>query len=135
ETGFQIGPAQFSSEGRISVLRLIPTSTPLQRGQMRSALEMGRVAGVPNETRARVQLTPAGTTPMTMELWAHLELRAVELTSNFQVAQLILNWNTNAVRVTLNPKSPEQTAAQFQMRVEKLHSSGRIAELLLSPIR
>ena len=135
ETGFQIGAAQFSSEGRISVLRLLPTLTPLQRGQTRNAFEIGGVAVIPNETRARVQLTPAGTTPMTMELWAHLELSAVELTPNFQVAQLILNWITNAVRVTLNPKSPEQTAARFQMRIQKLDSAGRIAELLLTPIK
>jgi DNA-binding response OmpR family regulator len=135
ETGFQIGPAQFSSEGRISTLRLVPTSKPLQPTQMRNAFEIGGVAVIPNETRARVQLTPAGTTPMTMELFAHLELNAVELTSNFQVAQLVLNWPTSAVRVTLNPKAPEQTAAKFVMRVEKLDSSGRIAELLLSPIR
>jgi DNA-binding response OmpR family regulator len=135
ETGFQIGPAQFSGEGRISTLRLLPTSKPLQPAQMRNAFEIGGVAVIPNDTRARVQLTPSGTTPMTMELFAHLELSAVELTSNFQVAQLILNWRTNAVRVTLNPKAPEQTAAKFEMRVEKLDSSGRIAELLLSPIR
>jgi DNA-binding response OmpR family regulator len=135
ETGFQIGPAQFSSEGRISMLRLLPTAKPLQPAQMRNAFEIGGVTVIPNETRARVQLTPSGTTPMTIELLAHLELSAVELTSNFQVAQLILNWPTNAVRVTLNPKAPEQTAAQFQMRVEKLDNSGRIAELLLSPIR
>ncbi|HWY41029.1 MAG TPA: response regulator [Chthoniobacterales bacterium] len=135
ETGFQIGPAQFSSEGRISTVRLLPTGKPLQPAQMRNAFEIGGVAVIPNETRARVQLTPSGTTPMTIELRAYLELSAVELTSNFQVAQLILNWPTNAVRVTLNPKAPEQTAAQFQMRVEKLDNSGRIAELLLSPIR
>jgi hypothetical protein len=102
---------------------------------MRNAFEIGGVAVIPNETRARVQLTPAGTTPMTMELLAHLELIAVELTPNFHVAQLILNWPTNAVRVTLNPKAPEQTAAQFQMRVDKLDSSGRVAEVLLSPIK
>ena len=72
---------------------------------------------------------------MTIELIAHLELSAVELTSNFQVAQLILDWPTNAVRVTLNPKAPEQAAAKFEMRVEKLDSTGRIAEVLLSPIR
>jgi hypothetical protein len=135
ETGFQIGPAQFSAEGRISMLRLLPTAKPLQPTQMRNAFEIGGVAVIPNETRARVQLTPAGTTPMTMELLAHLELSAVELTSNFQVAQLILNWPTTAVRVTLNPKAPVQTAAKFEMRVEKLDSSGRIAELLLSPIK
>ena len=135
ETAFQIGPAQFSGEGRISLLRIIPTTKPFQPAQMRSAFEIGGVAVIPNETRARVQLTPAGTTPMTMELLAHLELNSVELTPNFQVAQLILNWPNNPVRVTLNPKAPEQTAAQFQMRVEKLDHSGRIAELLLFPTR
>ena len=72
---------------------------------------------------------------MTMELFAHLELDAVELSASFQVAQLILNWNTNAVRVTLNPKAPEQSAAKFEMRVMKLDDSGRISDLLLIPIR
>ena len=135
ETGFQLGPAQFSKEGQISTLRLLPTSKPLQPAQMRNAFEIGGVALIPNETRARVQLTPAGTTPMTMELFARLELTSVELTPNFHVAQLILNWRTTPVRVTLNPKAPEQTAAKFEMRVEKIDKSGRIAELLLSPIK
>jgi DNA-binding response OmpR family regulator len=135
ETGFQLGPVQFSKEGQISTIRLLPTSKPLQPAQMRNAFEIGGVALIPNESRARVQLTPAGTTPMTMELFAHLELISVELTPNFHVAQLILNWRTTAVRVTLNPKAPEQTAAKFEMRVEKIDNSGRIAELLLSPIK
>jgi hypothetical protein len=39
------------------------------------------------------------------------------------------------VRVTLNPKAPEQTAAKFEMLVERLDSSGRIAQVLLSPVR
>jgi DNA-binding response OmpR family regulator len=135
ETGFQLGPVQFSKEGQISTLRLLPTWKPLQPAQMRNSFEIGGVALIPNETRARVQLTPAGTTPMTMELFASLELSSVELTPNFQVAQLILNWRTTAVHITLNPKAPEQTAAKFEMRVEKIDNSGRIAELLLSPIK
>ena len=135
ELGFQLGPTKLSGEGRISTLRLVPTSKPFQPSQMRTAFEIGGVALIPNETRARVQLTPAGTTPMTMELRAHLELNAVELSPSFQVAQLILNWSTNAVRVTLNPKAPEQTAAKFELRVLRLDDSGRIAELLLSPIK
>ena len=135
ETGFQIGRAQFSAEGRISSLRLLPTAMPLQPAQMRNAFEIGGVAVIPNETRARVQLTPSGTTPMTMELLAHLELSAVELTQNFQLAQLILDWPTSAVRVTLNPKAPAQTAAKFEMRVEKLDGHGHITEVLLNPIK
>jgi len=133
ELGFQLGPTKLSGEGRISTLRLVPTSKPFQPAQMRTAFEIGGVALIPSETRARVQLTPAGTTPMTMELFAHLELNAVELSPTFQVAQLVLNWITNAVRVTLNPKAPEQTAAKFELRVLKLDDSGRIAELLLHP--
>ena len=135
QLGFQLGPAILNADGRISTLRLVPTSKPIQPAQMRTAFEIGGVALIPNETRARVQLTPAGTTPMTMELIAHLELNAVELSPSFQVAQLILNWTTNAVRVTLNPKAPEQMAAKFEMRVMKLDESGRISELLLSPIK
>ena len=135
ELGFQLGPTKLSGQGRISTMRVVPTSRPFQPAQMRTAFEIGGVALIPNETRARVQLTPAGTTPMTMELRAHLELNAVELTPSFQVAQLILNWSSDVVRVTLNPKVPEQTAARFGLRVLKLDDSGRIAELLLSPIK
>jgi len=135
ELGFQLGPTKLSGQGRISTMRVVPTSRPFQPAQMRTAFEIGGVALIPNETRARVQLTPAGTTPMTMELRAHLELNAVELTPSFQVAQLILNWSSNVVRVTLNPKAAEQTAARFGLRVLELDDSGRIAELLLSPIK
>ena len=135
ELGFQLGPAKLNAEGHIFTLRLVPTLKPFQPSQMRTAFEIGGVALIPNETRARVQLTPAGTTPMTMELRAHLELNAVELSPNFQVAQLILNCSTNVVRVTLNPKAPEQTAAKFELRVLKLDDSGRIAELLLNPVK
>lgn len=135
ELGFQLGPINLNGEGRISTMRLIPTAKPFQPAQTRTAFEIGGVALIPNETRARVQLTPAGTTPMTMELFAHLELSSVELSASFQVAQLILNWNTNAVRLTLNPKAPEQSAAKFELRVLKLDDSGRISELLLSPVR
>jgi DNA-binding response OmpR family regulator len=135
ELGFQLGPIKLNGEGQISTMRLIPTAKPFQPAQTRTAFEIGGVALIPNETRARVQLTPAGTTPMTMELFAHLELSSVELSASFQVAQLILNWNTNAVRVTLNPKAPEQSAAKFEMRVLKLDDSSRISELLLSPVR
>ena len=135
ELGFQLGPAKLNGEGRISTMRLLPTSRPFQPAKMRTAFEIGGVALIPNETRARVQLTPAGTTPMTMELFAYLELNAVELTPSFQVAQLILDWSANAVRVTLNPKAPEQTAAKFELRVLKLDDSGRLAELLLQPTK
>lgn len=133
EIGFQLGPTELDENGRISTMRLIPTAKPFQPAQMRNAFEIGGVALVPSESRARVQLTPAGTTPMTMELLAHLEMGGVQLSPTFQVAQLTLKWRTSAVRVTLDPKAPEQSGAGFDVSAVKLDGSGRIAELLLNP--
>jgi DNA-binding response OmpR family regulator len=132
QTGFQLGATELNENGRISTVRLIPTTKPFQPSQTRSAFEIGGVAVIPN---ARVQLTPSGTTPMTMELLAHLEIAQVELSPTFALAQLILKWPTNEVRVTLNPKAPEQSAARFEATAVKLDGSGRIAELLLNPIK
>jgi hypothetical protein len=135
QTGFQLGATSLDANGRITALRLIPTLHPFQAAQTRSAFEIGGVAVIPNNTRARVQLTPAGTTPMTIEMLAHLELVAVELSPTFQVAQLILNSRVNSVRVTLDPKAPHQSGANFEASSLKLDPSGRIIELVLSPIR
>jgi DNA-binding response OmpR family regulator len=135
EIGFQLGRSDLDAHGRLSTIRLTPTAAPFQPAQTRNAFEIGGVSLVPNAVKTRVQLTPAGTTPMTMELLAHLELSGVELSTTFQVAQLILRMPTNIVRVTLNPKAPEQNAAKFEIGFVKLESSGRIAELLLNPIR
>jgi DNA-binding response OmpR family regulator len=132
QIGFQLGATELNGNGQISTVRLIPTAKPFQPSQTRNAFEIGGVAVIPN---ARVQLTPAGTTPMTMELIAHLEVAQVELSATFELAQLILKWHTNEVRVTLNPKAPEQNAARFEATAVKLDGSGRIAELLLNPIK
>jgi CheY-like chemotaxis protein len=133
ETAFQLGPAELDASGRILTLRVVATTQPLQRTATRASFEIGGVALIPNHTRARVQLTPAGTTPMTIELLAQLELGSVQLSATFKVAQLILKWPTNIVRVTLDPKSVDKTGAAFQPSEIKLDPAGRIAELLLKP--
>lgn len=133
EIGFQLGPTDLNHNGKISTVRLIPTTKPFQPAETRNAFQIGGVTVIPNETRTRVQLTPAGTTPMTMQLLAHLELDAVELSPTFQVAQLALKWRTNAVRVTLSSKPAELNGAVFEATSVKLDASSRIAELLLSP--
>jgi DNA-binding response OmpR family regulator len=135
QIGFQLGATQLDQAGRISSLRLIPTSRALQPAQPRNAFEIGAVSVVPNAARARVQLTPSETTPMTMELLARLQLAAVELSSTFQVEELVLKWPTNVVRVMLNPKASGQAGAKFEATSVKLDSSARIAEFLLNPIR
>jgi len=133
ETGFQLGATALDQSGRISKLQLLPTKMPFKPAQTRSAFEIGGVALIPNHTRARVQLTPAGTTPMTIELLALLDLSSVQLSPTFQVAQLILSWRGSKVRVTLDPKSAHKSGATFETVEVKLDGAGRIAELLLKP--
>ncbi len=134
DIGFQLGATELDEQGRLAIVRLIPTAKPFHPAEMRSAFEIGGVALVPGETRTRVQLTPAGTTPMIMELCARLELGGVALSSTFQVSHLILKWRTSTVRITLDPKAREQTGAAFHAAV-KLNHLGRIAELVLNPIK
>lgn len=131
ESGFQLGATELDEKGRLATLRLIPTAKPFQPAATRNAFEIGGVALVRGDHRARVQLTPAGTTPMTMELLARLELSRVALSATFQVEHLVLKWRSSLVRITLDPKAPEQSGALFNVAV-KLDTLGQISELLLN---
>ena len=66
-----------------------------------------------------------------------MELAGVELSANFQVAQLILKPRANTVRVTLSSQSAgqEQSGATCETAGVKLDASARIAELLLNPVK
>jgi len=135
ETGFQLGATELDANGRISNMRLVPNSKPFQPTQIGTAFQIGSVAVVPGATRQRVQLTTAGSTPMMLQIIAHLELAGVKLSAAFQVAELLLKWRTNTVRVTLDPKALEESGAIFEMSAVQLDNSGRITELLLNPLK
>jgi CheY-like chemotaxis protein len=135
EIGFQLAAVELDPTGRISLMRLVPSGKPFQAAQTRNTFQIGSVAVVPADARQRVQLTPTGSAPMTVELIAHLKLAGVKLSPTFQVAQLILKWPTASVRVTLNPKAPEATAARFQVTATKLADAGQLAELALYPVK
>jgi CheY-like chemotaxis protein len=102
EIGFQLAATEIGADGRISLMRLIPTLKPFQATQTRNTFQIGSVAVIPADARQRVQLTPTGSAPMTVELIAHLELAGVKLSPTFQVGQLILKWPTTAVRARIS---------------------------------
>jgi len=137
KTGFQLGQTELDANGRITTLRLIPTLKPFQPAPTRNAFEIGDLAVVPAQARERVELIPAAAATMTMQLLAQLELVGVKLSPTFQVAQLILKWRSNAVRVTFssNGIADEKSGAAFETAAIQLDNSARIAELLLNPIR
>ena len=137
KTGFQLGQTELDAKGRITTLRLSPTLKPFQPAPTRNAFEIGDVAVIPAQARERLELMPAAAAAMTMQLLAQLELVGVQLSPTFQVAQLILKWRSNAVRVTFssNGIAEEKSGAAFETAAIQLDNSARIAELLLNPIR
>jgi DNA-binding response OmpR family regulator len=137
ETGFQLGRTELDANGHIANMQLIPTMKPFQPAKTRNAFEIGDVAVVPGEKRERVQLTPTVTAPMTMQLLARLDLAGVELSSTFQVSQVVLKWRGSRVRVTFSSKASvgEAQGAEFEIAVVQLDPDGRLTELLLNPIR
>lgn len=137
ETGFQLGRVELDAQGKIDKVRLIPTQEPFQRMETRNALQIGALDLVPHNSRDHVELTPTQNAPMMMHLLAHLELNGVELGPNFQVAQIVLQSRASAVRVTLSSEAvgQEQTGVFCETAAVRLDSSGRLAELSLSPLK
>jgi DNA-binding response OmpR family regulator len=135
EVGFQLAATELDASGRISLMRLRPSGKPFQATQMRNVFQIGRVAVVPADARQRVQLTPTGSAPMTVKLIAHVELAGIQLSQTFQVEQLALKWPSSIVRVTLNPKAPEATAARFEITSVTLSEGNRLAEFVLDPVK
>lgn len=137
ETGFELARTELDANGHIATLRLIPTMKPFQPAKTRNAFEIGGVSVVDGDKRERVQLTPTVTAPMTMQLLAQLDLGGVELSTIFQVSQVILKWRSARVRVTLssNATAGDLQSAAFEIAVVQLDPRGRISELTLNPIR
>jgi hypothetical protein len=125
------------ANGRIATIRVVPTLRPFQRLQTRNALQIGGLAVVPHNSREHMQLTPTQNAPMMMHLLAHLELAGVELSDGFQLARLVLKSRSTTVRVTLSSEAvgQEQTGVFCETAGVQLDASGRLAELLLNPLK
>jgi DNA-binding response OmpR family regulator len=135
QTGFDLGPIDLDATGRISIIRLTPTSHPFRAVETRSAFEVGGVTVVPANERERLQLISGAASSMTMQLFASLELISVELAPNLEIRQLVLRCRGRAVRVSLNSqRSQTQTGANFEATSVHLDQSRRIDELTLTPI-
>ena len=133
-SGFRLGPIDLDAHGRLSIVRLIPTTQPFQVVKTRTAFEIGGVAIVPANERERLQLLFVATPNMTMQLFAPLELESVEFSATLDVKQLVLRCRGKAVRVSLNSQSSlTQTGASFQTMAVTLDEAKQIRELTLAP--
>ena len=73
---------------------------------------------------------------MRVHLLAQLEIAGVELSSTFQISQLVLKSKSSQARVTLNAQtvSPDQPGTTFEIASVRMDASARLAELTLNPV-
>lgn len=133
--GFQLGPVDLDRFGRIAALRLTPTVQPFTPLQTRSALQIGNVSVVPSNSHNRLQLTPSVNAPMRMHLLAKFEVAGVELSSSFQISQLILKSQTSNVRMTLNEQAVDQEniGTVCEITAVQIDAEARLSEVTLNP--
>jgi DNA-binding response OmpR family regulator len=134
--GFQLGALDLDRTGRIAVLRLIPTVQPFVPLATRSALQIGGVSVVPTNSHESMQLTSTVQAPMRMHLLARLEVAGVELSSTFQISQLVLKSRSHQVRVTLSEQAvgQEQSGTLCEIAGVQMDGAARLAELTLNPV-
>jgi hypothetical protein len=134
--GFQLGAIDLDRFGKIAVLRVIPTVQPFMPLETRNALQIGSVAVVPSNSHNRLQLTPSATAPMRMHLLSQFEVAGVELSSAFQISQLVLKIRPGSVRVTLNEQAvgQDQAGTACEIAAVQMDGTARLAELTLNPI-
>ena len=73
---------------------------------------------------------------MRMHLLATLDLAGVELSTTFQISQLVLKNRGQKVRVTLNPQAvgQDQSGTTCEAIGVQLDGAARISELTLNPV-
>jgi DNA-binding response OmpR family regulator len=133
ENGFKLGQVGLDAKGRITEMRLIPTQVPFKAAMTQNSLQIGAVSVVPIDSTSRMQLTPAPQTPMTLRLLAQLDLAGVELSSTFQISQIVLRDRGRPIRVTMNSGNEDNGTACETVGV-RLDHSAHIAELQLNPL-
>ncbi|HYJ06609.1 MAG TPA: response regulator [Chthoniobacterales bacterium] len=128
--GFEIGPVELDAQGRIRLMRVVPTRRPANSIHTRNGFEINDVTLV--NQNASIELTAGQAAPMTMQLVAMFKVAGVELSDRFEVAQLVLQPAGNRVRITLDPQSPSPGGTEFETVQVRLDSSARIAEFVLN---
>jgi CheY-like chemotaxis protein len=132
-SGFELGAVELGSDGRIKSMRVRPTRKPAESIRTHNGFDINDVNLV-NET-ACIQFTAGPSAPMTMQLVAVFKVAGVELSDQFEVAQLVLQPESSRVRITLEPQAGGAAGTEFETVGVRLDPSGRIAEFVLRSLQ
>jgi DNA-binding response OmpR family regulator len=130
--GFELGAVELGSDGRIRNMRVRPTRKPADSIRTHNGFDINDVNLV--DEAACIQFTAGTSAPMTMQLMAVFKVAGVELSDQFEVAQLVLQPESTRVRVTLEPQAGA-TGMEFETVGVRLDASARIAEFVLRSLQ
>ncbi len=127
---FHLGPVMLDGSGHLQTVSLDSTMPVVE--QNRSARGTQGQASLSEDAG---YFAPGISQPMTMQLIIPLDLASIQLSSFFEISQLVLKCHGEAVRGTLNGRSDPagQNGATFRVSAILLDAAQRISELTLVP--
>lgn len=132
QTGFRMGPAQLSAEGRLGTILLFPTQQPPGLPPIQNSFMVNTVRATPAEQSQVVELTASKIDAMRVRLTAKFEFVRVELSPTFDVVAVVLRARDPEVGVGTGES---EALAPFSLVETRLAPSGQISELFVRAIR
>jgi CheY-like chemotaxis protein len=133
EARFDLSRVKLDASGQIDTIRLAPTTRAIPALFVPDAVSIVGLAVLLGNGGAAIELMPAPTAPMRMQLTALFELTGVELSPDFRVAHLVVRWRGGNMHVTQQPtgNGSPATGLTFETAQVLLDRAGQIAEILL----
>jgi hypothetical protein len=131
QAAFELQRVDLDSRGQIKTVRVVPQPGQIAHVASRPEVSIGGLAVVGSNGARALELMPAFTAPMNVELLAVFDLIGVELSPAFTVASLVLQARQAPMRISFQPGAAH-TGATFESTQVLLDRSSRIAEILLA---
>ncbi|MFL6568437.1 MAG: response regulator [Chthoniobacterales bacterium] len=130
EAPFDVVHVDLNARGQIDTMRVAPTKNILPPLQFRTPVPLVGMAVLPAIGGPAMELMPAPSAALRMQLTALFELVGVELSSGFSVGHLVLKWRGGQMRITQEANA-HRSGLVFDTAQILLDRAARIAEILL----
>lgn len=133
EAPFDVVHVELNARGQIDTMRVAPTRSVLPPLEVRTAVPLAGMSVLTAIGGPAMELMPAPSAALRMQLTALFELVGVELSSGFRVGHLVLKWRGGQMRITQEANTP-RPGLIFDTAQILLDRASRIAEILLETV-
>ncbi len=133
ESLFELTRVNLDACGRIGTIRVAPTTLAMPMTPSHAAQPVTGLSVLPAQNESTVEMIPAPSSPLRMQLTALFELVGVELSATFGIGHLVLRWTGGSMLVT-QLGGTAGAGVHFESAQVLLDRSAQIAEILLDAI-